>query len=97
MLFVLDSYYSERQNQYCLTNGNTNSFSELNAAKSSCLTNDNCVGLVDQKGEGNRFTLCNKPLVVETSTKGSIFYQKQSKGKKINYVDDYVLTKKLSH
>ena len=95
MLFVLDSYYVERQDQYCMKNGNTDSFSELDAAKSSCLTNDNCVGLFGYGGEGNRFTLCNKPLIVQISTTGYIFYQKQSKGKIINYVGDYVLTRKL--
>ena len=73
--------------------GNTDSFSELDAAKSSCHTNDNCVGFVNQRGEGKRFFLCNTPLIVKESSTGAIFYQKQSKGKIIDYVDGYVLTK----
>ena len=73
------------------------SFSELDAAKASCLINDHCVGLNDEHGEGNRFPLCLMPLVVKNSTRGSIFYQKQFEGKIINYVDDYVFYKEIFH
>ena len=76
-----------------MQNEKSDPFPELDAAKASCLTNDNCVGVVDQYGEGNYFVLCKKPLIVENSTRGSIFYQKQFEGKIINYVDDYVFYK----
>ena len=63
-----------------MKNENNDLFNKLDAAKAGCSSNDNCVGLVDQRTEGqhlhNVFTLCNEPLIIKNSTTGSIFYKK---------------------
>ena len=63
-----------------MKNGNHFTFRRLDVAKTNCLANDNCVGLVDQRGEGKQFSLYNKPLIIRNSSIGGIFYQKLLKG-----------------
>ena len=72
---LVDVYY-ETTNAYCKRNGNSNSFSELVAAKANCSADDNCIGISDNCGEGKSFKLCNAPLSLVPSACGSVVYGK---------------------
>ena len=73
-LLLLD-VYSETVQEYCDKNGNNRSFSELDTAKASCLTDGNCIGLYDECGRGSSFFHCSAPMAVRPSSCGSILYQ----------------------
>ena len=76
---ILVDKYSITKNKWCYTNGNSNQFSSLDAAKASCSSNGKCVGLYDICGNGTVFHLCNEPINAETSDCGSILYQRIGK------------------
>ena len=74
-LFVLDDVYSATTNTMCYTNGNSDTFSDLKAAKISCSADADCVGLFDSCGRGTQYLLCNAPLSISVAGCGSILYQ----------------------
>ena len=52
---------------YCLSNGNNKHFSTRSAANDDCLKDKSCVAFVDKCGQGNKFSLCNAPLMIVPS------------------------------
>ena len=76
---ILVDDYSITKNKWCYTNGNSNKFSSLDAAKASCSSDGKCVGFYDICGNGTVFHLCNEPVNAEASDCGSILYQRIGK------------------
>ena len=54
-------------NSYCLFNGNNKHFSTKSAANDDCLKDKSCVAFIDSCGNGNKFSLCNAPLMIVPS------------------------------